>query len=71
MLRRHLVATSLFAPFVVARLRAEEHPCEALLTVRCRGLTGGGEMLQTVRLLWSPESASAPPPAVQDNTVTE
>jgi hypothetical protein len=28
-------------------------------------------MLQTVRLLWSPESASAPPPAVQDNTVTE
>lgn len=70
-LRRNAVDAAIFAPFVIARLRAEPENSQADLWVRMDNETGNEQHALHVRLHWNNRNAFSHPIAVQERVVTE
>jgi hypothetical protein len=66
----HGIASRLFVPFTIARLRGDSSTGESMLTVRLRGMETK-ENLRTLRLTWSVESVLTGSFGVQEHIVTE
>ncbi len=70
-LRLHAIDASVFAPFVIARVRTAPEDTEAILQVRMKEESISEERSFPVRLLWDPGSAFTQPAAVQERVLTE
>lgn len=70
-LRLHAIDATVFAPFVIARLRAAAEDTETELLVRMKEENAPQERFQRVRLQWDPGSAFLNLPAVQERVLTE
>jgi hypothetical protein len=67
----HAIATKVFLPFAVTRLRKRSEDTDAVLTVELRDIENGTREKRQLRLFWERDSISDLPVAVQDQTVTE
>lgn len=70
-LRLHAIDASIFAPFVIARLRAAPEETIAELLVRMQEVSGHEERAVRVSLQWDAQSAFQQPVAVQERVLTE
>jgi len=70
-LRLHEIDASVFAPFVIARLRTRPDGTETELAVRLKEVSAREERSITVRLQWDAQSAFTQPVAVQERVLTE
>lgn len=70
-LRGHAIDASIFAPFVIARLRTAPEDTEAELQVCMKEESGREERTVQVRVGWNPQSAFQQPVAVQERVITE
>jgi len=71
LLRSHEIDASIFAPFVIARLRGKFEDSEAVLLVRIGEVDASDERALQVLIQWEPGSAFAQPVAVQERVLTE
>ena len=70
-LLRHEIDTSVFAPFVIARLRGAPDDIEAVIQKHLIEASTHKERSVRVRLQWEPHSAFTRPVAIQERVLTE